>query len=69
MAKRRDQKKKAAHRTLMAQHAAAKQKKMLETIQKIQEVLEANPHLADQLQNSGTLPGSPQGSGLSLTGY
>jgi hypothetical protein len=69
MANRRDQKKKAAHRTLMAQHAAAKQKKMLETIQKIQEVLEANPHLADQLQNVDNPMGIPQGPSTSLTGY
>ena len=64
MAKRRDQKKKAAHRTLMAQHAAAKQKKMMDTVMQIQEVLQANPHLAEQLQNGQGL----QDPGISLSG-
>ncbi len=51
MAKKRDSRKKAAHRTLMAQHAAQKQKKVMNQIMKIQEVLAANPHLAEQLGN------------------
>ncbi len=69
MANRRDQKKKAAHRTLMAQHAAAKQKKLIDTVMQIQEVLQANPHLAEQLQNVENPMGIPQGSTTSLPGY
>jgi hypothetical protein len=51
MANKRDSRKKAAHRSLMAQHTALKQKKVMDQIMKIQEVLAANPHLAEQIGN------------------
>lgn len=63
---RKNQRAKAQHRAMLKQHAKAKNERILKQIQDIQEVLEANPHLEEELKK-GQAPGGPAPS-TTLTG-
>jgi hypothetical protein len=56
---RRNHAKKVAHRKMMQQHEAAKQKKAMDQVMAIQKMLQENPGLLSQVQSEA----GPQPSG------